>query len=122
MLIRVVLLGALALIGYHVFLRRRRLPVHIVLVLAVLALAALAVVFPDMTTVVANRLGVGRGADLINYLVEVGLLFIVVHYYAKFGELEERITVLVRELALLRARVDERPASHPPRDDADGVE
>jgi len=103
-LIRLLLLGALGLIGYQVFLRRRRLPVHIVLVLGMLLLAGLAVLFPDMTTVVANRLGVGRGADLVNYLVEVGLLFIVIHYYAKFVELQEQITVLAREIALLRER------------------
>jgi hypothetical protein len=103
-LIRLLLLGALGLISYQVFVRRHRLPVHIVLVLSVLLLAALAVLFPDMTTVVANRLGVGRGADLINYLVEVGLLFIVIHYYTKFVELQEQITVLTREIALLRGR------------------
>lgn len=46
----------------------------------------------------------GRGADLITYLVEVGILFVVLHYYMKFVELEERITELVREIALLRPR------------------
>ncbi len=110
MLIRVLLLGALAAIGYSVFLRRQRLPIHIVLVMGLLGLAGLAVVFPDGTTVVANWLGVGRGVDLINYLVEVGLLFIVIHYYAKFVELEDQVTVLAREIALLRAEMDERLA------------
>jgi hypothetical protein len=105
-LIRLLLLAALAAIGYLVFLRRHRLPVHIVVVIGVVLLAALAVIFPDMTTVVANRLGVGRGADLINYLVEVGLLFIVIHYYTKFVELQEQITVLTREIAMLRAQLE----------------
>ena len=120
MLIRLLLLTALAAIGYVVFLRRHRLPVHIVLVMSLLLLAALAVVFPDMTTVVANRLGVGRGADLINYLVEVGLLFIVLHYYTKFVELQEQLTLLVREIATLRATLERdapdasRPVRSPP--------
>jgi len=114
-LIRVLLLGALATIGYAVFLRRQRLPIHIVLVMGLLGLAAMAVVFPGATTVVANWLGVGRGVDLINYLVEVGLLFVVIHYYAKFVELEQQITVLAREIALLRAELDPG-ATRPARD------
>ena len=104
MIIRIVLLSCLALIGWRVFLRRTKLPIHIVLVFGVLALAAGAVLFPEVTSDIAHIVGVGRGVDLITYLVEVGLLFIILHYYLKFVELEERITFLVREIALLRAQ------------------
>ena len=107
MIIRVVLLSALAIIGWRFFVRRSKLPVHIVLVAGALGLAALAVVFPGLTDQAARTVGVGRGADLINYLVEVSLLFVIGHYYTKFVEHQQQITQLVRELAILRNEVEQ---------------
>ena len=106
MIIRVLLLSLLALIGYRFFLRRSKLPVHIVVVLGLLACCSVLVLFPDLTTVVANAVGVGRGVDLVTYLVEITVLFVMVHYYTKFVEQQQQITRLVREVALLRAEVE----------------
>ena len=105
MIIRVLLLSALAAIGYMVFLRRSRFPVHIVIVFAMLAIAGTAVVFPEKTDIVSAWFGVGRGVDLINYLVLVALLYTVTHYYTKFVDIEQQLTQLVREIAILRAEV-----------------
>jgi small membrane protein len=118
MIIRVVILSALAAIGYLGFVRRNRLPVHIVLVFAILAVAALAVVFPEKTSIVAAWVGVGRGVDLIGYLVQVSLLFISLHYYTKFVEVQHQITGVVRELALLRAELESRGHPTSSADDA----
>ena len=101
MIIRILLLGSLALVGWSLFLRRTRLPFRIVLVFAILGLAALAVLFPEATNVAAHLVGVGRGADLITYLIHVSLLFVVLHYYTKFVDLQRQITDLVREIALV---------------------
>lgn len=106
MIIRILLLSGLAAIGWLVFLRRTRLPFHIVTVFGVLAVAAIAVIFPDITAQAAQLVGVGRGVDLVTYLVEVGTLFVLLHYYTKFVEVERRQTELVREIAILRAEVD----------------
>jgi hypothetical protein len=106
MIIRILLLSGLAAIGWLVFLRRTRLPFHIVIVFAVLAVAALAVIFPDLTAEAAQLVGVGRGVDLVTYLVEIGTLFVLMHYYTKFVEVERRMTELVREVAILRAELD----------------
>jgi len=106
MIIRVVLLCALAAIGYLGFVRRNRLPFHIVLVFAILAVAGLAVLFPERTDVVANWMGVGVGADLIGYLVQVCLLFVALHYYTKFVDLQREITQVVREVTILRAEME----------------
>jgi hypothetical protein len=108
MIIRLIMLSALAAIGYLGFARRNRLRVHIVLVFAILVVAALAVLFPDATTIVAGWVGVGRGVDLVGYLVQVTLLFISLHYYTKFVDLQHQITALVREIALLRAELERR--------------
>ncbi len=117
MIIRILLLSLLALIGWRFFARRNRLPIHILVVVLVLGLAAMAVVFPELTNDIAHAVGVGRGADLITYLVEVGLLFVVVHYYMKFTEQQAQITQLVREIAILRGEreLDEKkPPSESP--------
>lgn len=111
MIIRILLLSGLAATGWLVFLRRTRLPFHIVIVFAVLAVAAIAVIFPDITAEAAALVGVGRGVDLVTYLVEVGTLFVLLHYYTKFVEIERRQTELVREIAILRAEVDRFTAS-----------
>ena len=107
MIIRIILLGALAAIGWFVFLKRNRLPFHIVTVFALLVTGALAVLFPQHTDIVANFVGVGRGVDLITYLIEVVVLFVLLHYYTKFVDLQKKLTDVTRELAILRAEVAE---------------
>jgi hypothetical protein len=106
MIIRVFLLLSLAAIGYQVFLKRNRRQLHIPIVFLLLGLGGVFVIFPDLTTRIANFVGVGRGVDLINYLVEVGLLFVTIHYYAKFVHLQTQITTLTRTVTLLRADLD----------------
>lgn len=106
MIIRLCLLAALGAIGYWGFIRRSRLPLHIFLVLVILGVAALAVLFPSWTTVVAHWVGVGRGTDLVGYLVDVSLIFIALHYYTKFVDLQRQMTGVVRELAILRGEIE----------------
>jgi hypothetical protein len=113
MIIRILLLAGLAAIGWLVFLRRNKLPIHIVVVLALLAAGAWAVIFPDQTHVIAHYVGVGRGADLITYIFEIATLFILIHYYTKFVEVQRQVTQLTREMAILRAEL-ERLQQPPP--------
>ena len=118
MIIRIVLLSALAAIGWFVFLKRNRLPFHIVIVFAMLAAGAAAVLFPEDTDIIANFVGVGRGVDLITYVIEVVVLFVLLHYYTKFVELQRQMSDVVRELAILRAEVDRvaKPGTEEPRE------
>lgn len=106
MIIRVILLSALAAIGWFVFLKRNRLPFHIVIVFAMLVTGAVAVIFPEDTDVIANLVGIGRGVDLIMYVIHVAVLFVLLHYFTKFVELERNVTTLTREIAILRAEVE----------------
>jgi hypothetical protein len=77
-------------------------------VLFVLA-AVYAIVRPDDTTVVANWLGVDRGADLLEYALIVAFLFTTLSTYMRFKDLELRYAQLARAVALEGARV---PDSH----------
>jgi hypothetical protein len=106
MIIRILLLLGLAAIGYLIFLRRNRLPVHILTVFVLLGAGAVAVVFPQVADRAANLVGVGRGADLVMYISVIAVMFVLLHYYVKFVELQRQVTQLTRELAILRAEID----------------
>jgi hypothetical protein len=60
----------------------------------------IAVVFPNLTTNVANVIGVGRGTDLVVYLTSFALICFSIVLVIKFEQLQREITQLVRELAL----------------------
>jgi len=59
-----------------------------------------AVIAPDLVTTVANAVGVGRGTDLVLYVLAVAFLFSTVTQRQHLRDLEDRIAVLTRELAL----------------------
>jgi len=108
MIIRILLLLGLAATGWLVFLRRNKLPFHIMTVFGLLALGAAAVVSPGLADDAAKLVGVGRGADLIEYITIVVVMFVLMHYYTKFVELQSQVTHLTRELAILRGELDEK--------------
>jgi hypothetical protein len=112
-IIRVVMLSGLAAIGYLVFLRRNRLPFHIVTVFTLLAAGAAAVLFPGATDDVAHYVGVGRGVDLITYIFEAAVMFVLIHYYTKFVELQRQLTQLTRDMAILKAELDRATDARP---------
>lgn len=66
--------------------------------------AIYAIVRPDDTTVVANWLGVDRGADLLTYALAIAFLFTTFSAYLRFKELELRYAQLARAVALQSAR------------------
>jgi hypothetical protein len=108
MLIRVILLFALAGIAWFAFLRRRTAPLHLFVVFGILGIAATLVIAPELSSIVAAAVGVGRGVDLVNYFVQLGLIFIVIHYFTKFVEVNHQITRLTREISYLRAELEKR--------------
>lgn len=67
--------------------------------------AVYAIVRPNDTTVVANWLGVARGADLLEYALIVAFLFTTISTYMRFKDLELKYAQLARAVALEGARV-----------------
>jgi hypothetical protein len=76
---------------------------YVVFVLA----AVYAIVRPNDTTVVANWLGVDRGADLLEYALIIAFLFTTISTYMRFKDLELKYAQLARAVALDGARVPE---------------
>lgn len=67
--------------------------------------AIYAILRPDDTTVVANWLGVDRGADLLTYALAIAFVFTTLSTYLRFKELELRYAQLARTVALQSAQV-----------------
>jgi hypothetical protein len=67
--------------------------------------AVYAIVRPNDTTVVANWLGVDRGADLLEYALIIAFLFTTMSTYMRFKDLELKYAQLARAVAIEGARV-----------------
>jgi hypothetical protein len=63
-------------------------------------LAILAVVFPNTSNDAARAIGVGRGADLLLYLLIIAFLFVALNTYLKFKDYDSVISRLSRRIAL----------------------
>ena len=74
------------------------------------ALGIFLAIFPDVTSKLADVVGVGRGADLFIYLSLVGIGFFGLLLYSKLRDLESTLADLARNISIQKAR--------PPRDDA----
>lgn len=83
---------------------------RVVMLIFVLA-AASSVFFPQWWTWVANLLGIGRGADLLLYLLVLIFIGFVANTYRRFRQLEGSLTTVARELALLKNQLAEQQKS-----------
>lgn len=57
-------------------------------------------VLPQTTDILAQFVGVGRGADLIIYLSLIALFYLVFRVYVKIEDVGREVTELVRKIAL----------------------
>jgi len=64
-----------------------------------------AVLRPKDTTWLANKVGVGRGADLLLYMLVAAFAFFAVNTFLRFRNLERRFTDLARSVALRDAQL-----------------
>lgn len=65
-----------------------------------LVFGVVAVVDPNATTKLANAVGVGRGTDLLVYLLVVAFAFAMINTYLRFRDWELRQARLARAVAL----------------------
>lgn len=81
---------------------KTRLPYRLVAIF-LLSGATVLVLFPDLTTLIAHFLGVGRGTDLLLYVSLIAGLHAVLLLYVKTRELERKITEQTRAIAIRSA-------------------
>ncbi|QDV91173.1 hypothetical protein RAS2_22630 [Phycisphaerae bacterium RAS2] len=73
---------------------------------ALCVLAGVATAWPASTGWVAQRLGIGRGADLVFYCAVVVMMIGFWMVYLRLRHLGREMTLLVRHLAILEAERD----------------
>lgn len=74
------------------------------ILLILLAFAMIiAVIFPELTNKIANFLGVGRGADLLVYILTMGFILYVLNSYVKEQEDKDKLHRLARRIAIIDA-------------------
>jgi len=62
--------------------------------------AGIAILWPELTIQVARMMGIGRGADLLLYILVICYLISMFYIYIRFRKLESNITEIVRQLAI----------------------
>lgn len=102
--IQLVLLTGFIFIGLYFIIRLKKRLLDIFLLFSMIACATVFVVWPDVTNIIANRLGVGRGADLIFYISILIFWFVSLKLYARVRKLEQLFTQIVREDAIKKAQ------------------
>jgi hypothetical protein len=100
MIIKVLLTALLVFIALFIVLQHMASRGMRLTVLFMLATGAYFVWQPDHANVVAQVLGVGRGADLLMYLWVVITFSVMLVLYLKIVEMNRMLTQLARRLAL----------------------
>jgi len=120
-IIKLVLLAAIALVAFFA-LRGSTKAYHRVLwrgyVVGILVVAGVSIVFPGTLTWLAHKVGVGRGADLLLYVLVITFLLVSVILFRRLEQLERRYVGLARTIAVRQAAEEEPGATGPavPRD------
>jgi len=98
-----VLLFLVALIMGLIILRYRQGKIGTIALLVWLFLwigAAVVILFPNSTSVVAHFLGIARGSDLILYLSVILIFYLLFRVFVRLEQIDQGITQVVRALAL----------------------
>ena len=101
--IQIVLVTAFVFVALYYFTKLRNRIIDVILLLVLVILAVLFVLFPEITGLIAKKLGVGRGADLVFYTSIVTFWFVVLKLYTKIRKLEQLTTDLIRKQTLNEA-------------------
>jgi hypothetical protein len=74
------------------------------IMVALTCVAVASILRPELTQKAANLVGVGRGTDLLLYLLIAVFLYVAVGFYLRFRDMERQLTILARRVALDEAR------------------
>ena len=114
MLIKVILVAAMGVIAVSLLRTSqgaRHQAIRRLLLLAFAVLTVGSVLFPNVWNRAARAVGVGRGTDLLLYGLIVAFLGYLLTSYLRFRDLEGRLTLLARRLALDEAVKPPGPTS-----------
>ncbi|WP_346959680.1 DUF2304 domain-containing protein [uncultured Arthrobacter sp.] len=82
----------------------RHLAIRRIMLVIFAVVAALSIFFPELLTMLARFLGIGRGTDLVLYGLVVSFMVFMATTYQRFRHMETTLTQLSRRIA-----IDETP-------------
>ena len=94
------IVGVIGIFIYYI-LRVRSALLDLLLLGLLSGLAIFFILFPDHTNTIAQKLGVGRGADLLFYCCILLFLFIIVKLFARLRRMVASLTELVLQISLI---------------------
>jgi len=112
-IIQILLILTVLFISVYFMLHRRssRIQAGMKLFLVFFAIVAIiSILFPELLNIVAHRLGVGRGADLMLYGLIVIFVFTVLNNHLEFRDKDILIAKLARRITLLEKDLEESGA------------
>ena len=101
--IQIVLILFLLLILFYTISKLRTRKLDLIVLGLLILTGIILVLVPDYTIVLAKKLGVGRGADLIFYVSILTFWYLLLNMYIRIRKLELALTQIVRSEALRNA-------------------
>jgi|SRR6476659_2910478 len=98
----ILILGTGSLFLYYYFHAKNAI-VDVLAFCFSLVLAITFILLPEYTSIIAHKLGVGRGSDLLFYLCILLFLFIIVKLFSRMKRMELTITRMVSNDAIKNA-------------------
>jgi hypothetical protein len=110
MLIKILLIFFVFLIGVYFLIEANHARTQAwkkILFTLLIAFMIIAIISPNITNNIAHTLGVGRGADLLLYVIAVAFVFQIINSFMKFKEYEHRLNKLARHIAISETQEQE---------------
>ena len=102
--IQVVLLTGTLFLAIYFIIRIKKRVIDIIFMSILIACAIVFILWPDATNVIAHKMGVGRGTDLVFYMSVLLFWFIVLKLYLRIRRLEQVFTEIIRKDALAKIK------------------
>ena len=88
----------------HQAIRRAGLVLFVIVTVAI-------IIQPSLVSGIARAVGVGRGTDLLLYVLAVAFVWFLAAYYGRMRAMNRQITALTRALALTQAQLRREDSS-----------
>ena len=89
-------------------IRRENKLISRILIVVLMIVGIISVIKPSFTSIIAQKVGIGRGTDLIFYLYIFASLLLFGFLRNKINDLNRTLTKLIREIAIMNAKMPDK--------------
>jgi len=113
MIIQFILTGILLVTLIFSLAGREKAPFTAMCMIFLSLMGIVLVIDPAIAQVLATKVGIARGVDLIMYLFMAVMLIVIMDIYIRLQVMREMVTSVVRQLSLLEAQLKDHDAPKP---------